>query len=251
MSKTELILLILVFFLTSFVGVVTGSNSLITVPAMFQLGVDPRVAIATNMFGLTFMNIGASLPFIKQGTIVYKRLLPLILITLAASSVGALLVGIINTPLIPVIVSIAMVAVVIFILFERNLRPVREGNVANQAKYITFALAFFLGIYGGLYSGGYVTILTTVLVAFFGLSFTEAIAGTKFINIFSSGIATVIFAWQGLIDYRLGIILAVTMFVAAFLGAQFVTKMNEKWLRRIFLATVLLLAIKTFFDFAL
>jgi len=33
-----------VFFATAFVGVVTGSNSLITVPAMFQFGIDPKVA---------------------------------------------------------------------------------------------------------------------------------------------------------------------------------------------------------------
>ncbi len=251
MSKTELILLILVFFLTSFVGVVTGSNSLITVPAMFQLGIDPKVAIATNMFGLTFMNIGASVHFFKMGTVDYKRLSPLVLITLVASSIGALLVGAMDTKVIPVIVSVSMVAVVVFILTERKVHPVKSRGVSKTAKYIAFFLTFLLGIYGGLYSGGYVTVLTTVFVAFFGLSFTEAIAGTKFINIFSSGMATVIFAWQGLIDYRLGIILAVTMFVAAFIGAKFVTKMNEAWLRRIFVATVLLLAIKTFIDFTL
>ena len=52
MSTTALILLILLFFLTSAVGVVTGSNSLITVPVMFQFGIEPKVAVATNMFGL-------------------------------------------------------------------------------------------------------------------------------------------------------------------------------------------------------
>ncbi len=60
LSIASLALLALLFFLTSAVGVVTGSNSLITVPAMFQFGIDPKVAIATNMFGLTFMAIGAT-----------------------------------------------------------------------------------------------------------------------------------------------------------------------------------------------
>ena len=61
------ILLILLFFLTSVVGVVTGSNSLVTVPVMFQFGIEPKIAVATNMFGLTFMNIGATIPFLKTG----------------------------------------------------------------------------------------------------------------------------------------------------------------------------------------
>ena len=69
MSAYALAVLIIVFFLTSVVGVVTGSNSLIAVPAMFQFGIDPRVAVATNMFALVFMSVGGTIPFLRQGKI--------------------------------------------------------------------------------------------------------------------------------------------------------------------------------------
>jgi len=251
MPTNLLILLVLLFFLTSIVGVVTGSNSLITVPVMFQFGVEPKIAVATNMFGLTFMNIGASLPFIKEGVIDYKRLSPLVLITLVASALGALLVGIISSEAIPIIVSVSMIVVAIFILVKQDSGVSEASEVSKSALVLTFLLTFLLGIYGGLFSGGYVTMLTAVFVAFFGMNFTEAIAGTKFINVFSSGIATAIFAWQGLIDYKLGIILAVTMFVAAYIGAKTVTKLKDIWLKRIFTATVFLLALKTIFDYSI
>ena len=91
--------------------------------------------------------------------------------------------------------------------------------------------------------------LTAVLVAFSGMTYTGSIAATKLINVFSSGIATVIFMWQGLVDYRLGLVLAVAMFAGAFVGAHYATKLNEMWLKRIFLTTVLLLALKTVIDF--
>ena len=90
-----------------------------------------------------------------------------------------------------------------------------------------------------------------MFVAFLGMTFSEAVAGTKFINVFSSAIATIVFMWQGLVDYKIGLILAVTMFIGAFAGAHFVTKLNDLWLKRIFLTTVLILAIKTIFDFTL
>jgi hypothetical protein len=61
----ELVALIVIFFLTSVIGVVTGSNSLITVPAMLAFGIEPRVALATNMFGLMFMSLGGTLPFAR------------------------------------------------------------------------------------------------------------------------------------------------------------------------------------------
>lgn len=248
---TESIFLILLFFLMSAIGVVTGSNSLVTVPVMFQFGIEPKVAIATNMFGLTFLNIGASLPFIKEGLIDYKKLSPLVVLTLISSAFGAILVGIIKSEIIPIIVSVSMILVAIFTLLKRDAGLKQVSEISNLAKILTFVLTFLLGIYGGLYSGGYVTVLTAVYVAFFGMTFTEAVAGTKFINVFSSGIATIIFAWQGLIDYRLGIILAVTMFVAAYIGAKTVTKLNDLWLKRIFLAVVFLLVVKMIFDFIL
>ncbi|HEX2641019.1 MAG TPA: sulfite exporter TauE/SafE family protein, partial [Pyrinomonadaceae bacterium] len=93
------------------------------------------------------------------------------------------------------------------------------------------------------------TVLTTVLVAFFGMTFSESIASTKVINVFSSLVASALFMWQGLVDYKLGVILGATMFVASYLGAHYATKMNDVWLKRIFLATVFLLAIKTLYDF--
>lgn len=108
-----------------------------------------------------------------------------------------------------------------------------------------YVLTFVLGIYGGLFSGGYVTILTAIFVTAFRMTFIEAIATTKLINIFSSGIATAIFMWRGLVDYRLGAILGATMFVGALLGARFARRLGNLWLRRIYLAAVWLLGLKT------
>lgn len=249
MTTGAWIFLIVLFALMSAIGVVTGSNSLVTVPVMFQFGIDPKVAVATNMFGLTFMNIGATIPFLKQGIIDKKKISPLVILTLISSGIGALLVGFITTHSIKIIVSVAMIAVALFILLKRDSGVAAIAEISTRAVVITYILTFLLGIYGGLYSGGYVTILTTVFVAFFGMTFTEAVASTKYINVFSSLIATIIFAWQNLIDYKLGIILAVTMFIAAYIGAKTVTKLNDVWIKRIFLGTVFLLAIKTIFDF--
>lgn len=249
MSVSNLIILVILFFITSAVGVVTGSNSLITVPVMFQFGIDPKVAVATNMFGLTFMNIGATIPFLRQGIIDKKKVSPLILITLVASAIGAGLILLITPANIKLLVSIAMIAVTIFTLVKRDAGIAEAAEISSRARILTYVLTFALGIYGGLYSGGYVTMLTAVYVAFFGMTFTESVASTKLINVFSSLIASAIFMWQGLVDYKLGAILAVTMFIGAYIGANVVTKLSDIWLKRIFIATVLILAVKTMLDF--
>jgi uncharacterized membrane protein YfcA len=103
---------------------------------------------------------------------------------------------------------------------------------------------FVLAVYGGFFSGGYVTMLTAVFVLLFGLTFVQAIATTKVLNIFSSLVATVVFAWHGLVDYKLGVILGLTMFAGALVGGQLALRVPSVWLRRIFILVVVGLAAK-------
>lgn len=246
LTITQLIILILVFFFTSIISVVTGGTSLITVPAMFQFGIEPRAALATNMFALTFMSVGGTLPFLGKRTIDRHRLPFLIALTLLGSILSALLVLIVPQKGMPLIISISMMVVVVFSVANRNAGVIpAEGAPSRAAEIAGYAATFMLGVYGGFFSGGYVTLLTAAYVALFRMTFVKAVSITKIINIFSSLVATFVFISRGLVDYRLGIILSITMFIGAMVGARVALQMNNLWLRRIFLASVIALALKT------
>lgn len=250
---------------------ITGSNSLITVPVMYQFGIDPRVAVATNMFGLTFMSAGGALPFIGKGTIDRARLPRLVLLTLAGSAAGALLVLVVPSPAMPVFVSVSMLGVALFTLLVRAPSVPRGAGVAvadagmaaaadapapaaeaqsagetraGRAEWVGYAVTFALGIYGGFFSGGYVTLLTAAFVALFRMRFVESVATTKVVTVFSSLVSTLILMAGGLVDYRLGLLLGVVMFFGAFVGARLALRQGERVLRAVFLATVVALALK-------
>lgn len=253
LNPLQLVALIVLFMLTSVVGVVTGSNSLITVPAMFQFGIEPQLAVATNMFGLTFMAVGGTLPFLGKGTIDRSRLPVIIALTLVGSVSGALLLLVIPNRTLPLVISISMIAVAIFTVLKRNAGVIpSEGQPTRAVVTGGYFLTFALGVYGGFFSGGYVTMLTAVFVSMFHMTFVQAVSTTKIVNIFSSLIATAIFVARGLVDIKLGVILGLAMFAGAFIGARVSLKLNNVWLRRIFLAVVIGLALKILiFDFAL
>lgn len=99
---------------------VTGSTSLITVPAMLQFHIEPRTALATNMFALTFMSVGGTVPFLRGQEMDRRRLPALIGLTLAGSLLGAFLLLLVPTRSVPIIVSVAMIAVALFSVFYRN-----------------------------------------------------------------------------------------------------------------------------------
>lgn len=247
MPTATLVLLIVVFFLTSVVGVVTGSNSLIAVPVMFQAGVDAKVAVATNMFALLFMAIGGTIPFVRQRRFEVRKLWPFLGLTAVSSTIGALLVGVISADGIKAVVAVAMIAVALFILLRPKVGTAR-AKPAGWPLALTYVLVGVLGIYGGLFSGGYVTVLTAVCVGLYGMQYGEAVGATKLINVVSSGVAAIAFMWQGLVDYKLGLILGLTMFVGGYVGAHYAAKLDDVWLKRVFLTAVFLLAVWTIYD---
>lgn len=248
MPPGKLAILIAVFFFTSVVSVVTGSTSLITVPVMIALGIEAHIAVATNMLALTFMSVGGSLPFMGKGVLTRSRLLPSIILTMIGSALGALLLLTVPLKGLQITIAVAMIGVAIFSLLNKNLGQASHDAPASQAGIIAgYAVTFLLAIYGGFFSGGYVTLLTATFVLLFGMTFLQAVATTKVINVFSSGVATLVFVWRGVVDLKLGIILGVSMFLGALLGSRIALLLSTLWLRRIFIAAVLGLAIKMLF----
>ena len=213
---------------------------------MLQFGVEPRTALATNMLALTLMSIGGTLPFIGKGVIDRRRLPLLIVLTLAGSILGALLVLVVPSKSMPLIISISMIVVTILSIANRNAGVVPAEVIPSRiAEIAGYVFTFLLGIYGGFFSGGYVTLLTAAYVMLFRMTFVQAIATTKLVNIFSSFVATLIFMMQGIVDYKLGVILGLTMFMGGIIGGHITLSLSSIWLQRIYLTVVSILAFVT------
>ncbi len=223
----------------------TGANSLITIPVMLQFGVDPRVATATNMLALTFMSVGGALPFVGKNVFDTKRLPLFVGLTLLSSAVGAYLVTLLPAEAMSFLIAFFMLGVAIFVVLNRRAGVTPREHVPRSAALTGYALTFLLGVYGGFFSGGYVTMLTTTFVAVFGLTFMQAVATTKVINLFSSLVATLVYVRAGLVDWRLGVALSVIMFVGAIIGGRLALRLNNEVVRQVFLVVVIALAVKT------
>jgi uncharacterized protein len=160
---------------------------------------------------------------------------------LIGSTIGALLLLRVPVRALQLTIAVAMIAVAAFSLIRRDSGRT-EHSVSNSRQAVGYVATFALAVYGGFFSGGYVTMLTAVFVLLFGLTFLQAVATTKVVNVFSSAVATVVFAWHGVVDYKLGIVLGVTMFLGAVIGGNITMRLPAVWLRRIFLLAVIGLA---------
>lgn len=241
MSTSQIVLLTLMMLVTGAVGAITGGNSLINVPLMITVGMSPRQAVATNMFAVTFMTISATMRFARAGMLRGRLLLPLGIITVFTSAVGALIAVKLPETTVKIVVGISMAALVLFIALHRKAEP---PPPTPRRRLVGYIVATVLGIYGGLFSGGYTTLMTVLCTVCFSLTMMESVAVTKPINLVSCAAASVVFFAGGIIDLRIGLPLAAANLAGGWLGAHAALKGGDKFVRILFLGTVAALAVK-------
>jgi uncharacterized membrane protein YfcA len=239
--------LVAVYFAVSVVSVVTGGGSLVQVPALIALGMMPRAAVATNMFAVTWMTVSATARFARAGQIGGRFVLPLVAITAVTSTVGAGLAVAFPERLVKGIVAASMLAMIVFLAVgPRFGAEVRAPSRARLA--VGMVAVAVLGVYGGLFSGGYTTLLTFTCVVALGMPLMQTVGTTKLVNLVSCAVASGVFVVAGLVDYRVALPASVASFVGGWAGAHLALKRGERFVRAMFLVTVLAMAAKMVVD---
>lgn len=244
METSGLILLLIVSFLSSIVGTIIGTAMLILPPVMIFLGVPVHTSIATARFSLAGMGVGNLTKFSMKEKVQLRYVLPFAVSGAAGSLMSALLLKDINEIALKKAIGILMIAVSILILFEDYVKSKTRKKHTTKHHLLSVVGGFFVGSYIGIIGGGGATIIIFFLILIYGLSFQDAIANQKAITLPMSIVATIVFIYQGLIDYRLGVPMLLANIFGGWVGAELVLRFDNKWLKRILVPIIILLAIR-------
>jgi uncharacterized membrane protein YfcA len=246
METHQTVIVVAVGFVVSILSVSVGGTGLIMVPLMIALGLDPRVAVATNKFAILFLSITGSATFLRCVRLPGRRVVAAHVVpVVAGSAAGAAVVA--STPHIALKLIIGITTIVVAsILFlkrdagiEQRSRPIRSSAAA-----VSLAAALPLSVYGGFFTGGYATLLTYLFVFVLGLSFLQAVAASRFLSIFSAAAASLVLGTHGLIDFSLGVPLAAAFAIGGRLGARIAVKKGSRWLNIVFTIAAMVLALR-------
>jgi uncharacterized membrane protein YfcA len=232
-----------IVLVTSIIGVVTGGNSLVNVPAMIVCGMSPRVAVATNMFAVLFMTLAATIRFARERKVVTRLSLGLSAIVLVTSAIGAQLTVVLPEKAVKATIAVSMVVMLAFMLLRPRFGVVSETTTPLK-RAIGWVASTILGVYGGLYSGGFTTLLTFVTVSAFGVALMDAVVLTTQVNLVSNIAASAVFLRGGVIDLRAAVPLCLSMLVGGWLGAHMALRKGERFVRVLFLSMIAVLAAK-------
>jgi uncharacterized membrane protein YfcA len=248
MGTLEIVIAASVGFAVSIVSASVGGTALVIVPLLIAFGVEPRVAIATNKFAILFLSLAATLGFRRRVHLPPGRVMALLAVPVVLGTVaGALLV--LRTPagVTRIIIGTAAIAAGVFLFVRRGAGLTdRAGRMGRGETLKTMLILLPLSVYGGFFTGGYATLLTYALVLTLGFSFLQGVAGTRLLSISAAAAASIIFAWKGIIDYTVSVSLGAAYFAGATLGAHIAIEKGSRWLKGVFLAVVILLALRIF-----
>lgn len=246
MDPLQMALVAALGFAVSIFSASVGGTALIMVPLLLALGVEPRVAIATNKFAIIFLSLAAVLRFRRTVTFPPARIIaPLVIPVVMGSMTGAALLVRAPAGLARIIIAVAAIVVAILFSLRRDAGlEDRMGTYHSREIVRTLLVLVPLSVYGGFFTGGHATLLTYVLVMSLGLSFLQGAATTRLLSVFSAVAASIIFARAGVIDYTLSAFLGAAYFAGATLGAHVAVRKGNRWLKTLFLIAVIVLAFR-------
>lgn len=247
MNITEYIILIVSGTFAGFINVVAGGGSLLTLPVMIFLGIPPTVANASNRVALLAQNIVSVSTFSKNKVPPGPYGIYLSLFALAGAFIGAQLAVEIPGDIFNKILSVVMVGVAILILLNPSMSADNIERISGKYKYIGFIAFFFVGIYGGfLHAGiGFIMMLSLVKINRFSLIKTNSVK--VLVALVYTVAALIVFIIKDVINWEVGLILSIGSATGGWLGSTFSVKKGDKWIKRILLIAISILAIKLWF----
>ena len=222
-------LVIGVGFCSGFLNVLAGGGSLLSIPLLVFMGLDVSVANATNRVGVLFQNVVAAHQFRKKSLVTVRDSAFFGLPAMAGALVGTFGAVNLDERYLSIAVAILITAMAVLLLVKPDMWE-REREVPIS-KWVVAAFMFVIGIYGGFVQAGVGFFLLWAIVGGAGKDLLHANALKVVIVALFTALSLAIFLYHGLVDFYLGMLLAIGNFVGGAMGARFAILKGNRWLR--------------------
>lgn len=242
----ELPLLFAAGLVAGTLNVLAGGGSFLTLPILIFLGLPPTVANGTNRVGILLQNAGAVWSFDRHGVLERDALLRVSVPAVAGAAFGTWAALEVGDDALQRILAILMVLMSLVSIW--NPRPRADAGAGGRGRALLTAVAFFgVGIYGGFIQAG-VGFLILGATSLAGRDLVRGNAIKVFTVLCFTTLSLAIFAWQGMVDWRMGLALGVGNLVGGLLGVRLTVLKGHAWLRGVVTVAVIGFAVKLWLD---
>ena len=236
----------------AFAGVLNtlaGNGSAITLTILTEvLGLPGNLANGTNRVGVLAQGLTGSYTFYKHGKFNLGRDKWTIVWVTVGAIIGVLVAVWVSNEQFKSVFRFLMLAMLVVIL----VKPKRWLQKSNPDKivspFLSIPLFLALGFYGGFIQMGMGVFFLVVMVLVARYSIIEANVVKIFVVMLYTIFVVVIFQWKGLIDWKIGLVLAIGQATGGWAAATFASRFPKAdvWAYRLLVAVVILALMKMF-----
>jgi len=247
LASETIALLAVAAFIAGFIDSIAGGGGLITIPALLLAGFSPIETLGTNKLQGLFGTGSATVTYAAKGHVDLKKQLPSALLACLGSVLGALLATVLPSDLLRLVLPIVLIAIALYFALKPNMDDI--DRVQRLTPFL-FGLTIVpaIGFYDGVFGPGTGSFLMLAFVALAGYGMLKATAHTKLLNFASNIGGFAVFAFVGVISWKIGLMMGVAQFLGARLGAGLAIKNGAKLIKPLLVLTCIALAVKLLAD---
>uniref|UniRef100_E6QJN2 Membrane transporter protein n=1 Tax=mine drainage metagenome TaxID=410659 RepID=E6QJN2_9ZZZZ len=227
-----------------FINVLAGAGSMLTLPVLIFVGLDPITANGTNRISILLENLTAVRTFYRHNLVDLKKGMKLALWTLPGAILGAIAsvhIGNLWFQRILVIV-LALSTVSLFFPTRATEKDTRPDGMASPWLYPTM---LGLGFYGGFMQLGIGFLFILALRHLLTKNLAQVNAYKTLIVALYTLPTILIFAWMGQVHWGLGLVIAIGGMIGARLATGLtVSRRGELWVKVMMAIIISLMAAK-------
>lgn len=248
MSWEHIVLVIVIGIITGFINTLSGSGSLISLPILMFIGLPPHVANGTNRVGILFQNLVGTANYHRQNMLDIPMGVQVAIPAILGSIAGAFVVVEMSERAVEIAIAIVLLLMLIPLWFKP--KQWLEGKDLSGKKHnvvLRWVIFFFVGMYGGFIQAGVGIFLLAALVLNAGYDLVKANALKVFINLFFTPFALGVFIWQGMIDWGVGLTLAVGNAIGAYFASRWSVAWGPAFVRYVLVVVIIGSGVKLLF----
>ena len=235
------LLLALAGLFAGFVDAVVGGGGLVQLPALVIAfpGAAPVQILATNKLAGTCGTTVSSLTYYRRVKPDPATFIPLMILAFLGSAAGAVVASHIPKAAFNPIILVALIVVGAYVLLKPDIGEVTELRFAgHRHTAVAMVTGFVIGFYDGALGPGTGSFFVFTLVGLLGYNFLEASAKARIANWATNIAALLVFAAQGAVMWRIGLVVGLCNLVGSYVGARTAVSKGNRFVRMFFVVVL-------------
>jgi uncharacterized membrane protein YfcA len=230
---------------TAVVNVLAGGGSMISLPVLIFVGLDPVTANGTNRIAIVAQNATAVAGFQRQRVNDYPLSLRLAAAAVPGALLGAWLASRFSSAAFKDVLAAVLVASVIALFLPQRRDAGGTGSAHPLALYPAM---FAIGLYGGFIQVGVGFLFMLGIQRLLRLDLVRVNVHKVLIVLLYTIPALLIFVWMGKVNWPLGLALGAGNASGAWVATYFAVRGGEHWIKVVVAVVVVVMAIKLFIE---